>query len=595
MKIKELMADVIHKIFNENREFFGNRFRRNMLSIIENKAIDLERKATIKKIDFLLLKQGDKEATKENLQPIIDLLSQRWNVVRGTDLAYVYSFRSSITSIYLKIAEILSPILHEHKYKILMPTISTKNEVSFADLNEDDVESIENGNKALQLHEFILSDDDSTLINVLECLQFAKEDMQLKHTHILMKNKMKLLSESEKERVINHTLQSQAHYEAMQQLHDVKVKGANAGAFIRRLIDKLKAGGESGGRDGTANIAGQDASGGIKEFYDFLKTVNKEEKKTIYSCFSTYNSVAMTFELCWLHLLSRAAIENKIEIPEIELSNIIELLSLNPMRSVPCVELIAQDMERIVNNHPELFQLYPENKEISKRVALEMCESRYEETKEDLVEFMKNGNAQLLYKHGEEGKVNLLKQVYGYLVGDITDLKKVVLEIPYLYRLPLFKEGLGKERLESLVKHTGDLKLILESMLDAEFHAELFSFIGNDFIRSRLKNAVDVKEIINVLNEPYAIVFLRDILGKEHLHRVIQTDEEVNQIINSLPKESHAEVISLLGVDPEKFTRNESSSSLVMTPYFGFFSPTYNAQTEEVNGEEVMGRHFDVV
>ncbi len=601
MKINELMAEIIQKVIYENSRGYENRFRRNVESMLESKALDLERKDALKKLDALFKTHGEKEATIENLQPLKNFLTQRWDVIRGTDSAYCYTCRNALTRLCVDIAEVLSPIFSQHKFKLLMPTISTKNEVSLKELDEDDEDAVESENETLQLHAFILSDNDINLINVFDCLSYASEDMQLKHTHVLAENKKKLLSEEEKKRVINHSLESKAYYDAIWELHEVKVNGQNMGAFIRRLIDRLKVGGERGGRDGTAETAGQDAIQGIKEFYEFIKTFDAAEKKKLYSCFSTFNCIAMTFELCWSHLLSRAAIDGKIEVPETELANIIELLSLNPMNSVPCVELISQDLERILNNHPELFHTYPQNEEISTRVALDMCQSRYQEAQDNLFESLKEGENLVIYRYGDQGKKRLLVQFYKSLIKNLDDLKVVTIEVPFLHRLVLFRDVLGKEALQSIIKNVADLKKVLITLLDISIHVSFFNILGKEYMQSLVENVDDLNEIIQVLCQSQHMIFLRDILGKKYLSEIINDDEDVKKLLHTLPKITRAEVITLLNISSIRFWNSEpndsSSGSSSAMPYFSFFSPANNDTVIEVeeNDEDVVEHHFDIV
>ncbi|KTD51618.1 Ras family GTPase [Legionella quinlivanii] len=220
--------------------------------------------------------KSDKELTAEECQPFIDFLANRWKRIQQTDLAYTFNPHSPINQICWLLAERLSPVVNKEAVKLLMFNIDLSDQMSGQDLFD------------LKPWQFVLSDDvnNPRIIMVADCLSFAKEDGVFKHT-TLEEGQSKVLTETERERVIKHSPAATAFHEAAQELRDYIKRDQSMHGYITRFIEKLRHGGAhgraQGGRGGQEHNAGADANEGILEFAEFLDKLTKDEQSRLFA------------------------------------------------------------------------------------------------------------------------------------------------------------------------------------------------------------------------------------------------------------------------------------------------------------------------
>ncbi len=143
-------------------------------------------------LDGLLKKLTSKAenppVTKEQLQPLVDLLKERFTDIKDSPIAYCRAPHFPINLIYLKLAEYLEPIFGVSRFQLLMPTLLvTVNELTGTSLTDTN----------LRLMDFVLSDDKTRFIEIAPCLDSAQPELM--HT-ALFNGEKRALSPSEKTR-----------------------------------------------------------------------------------------------------------------------------------------------------------------------------------------------------------------------------------------------------------------------------------------------------------------------------------------------------------------------------------------------------------
>lgn len=207
----------------------------------------------------------DKDLMAEDVKPLLEFFAKRWERIRNTNLEYTSVPHAALSQACFAVATFLAPIVKTTPQQILMPTI---------EYTEDTL-----GNKLenLKLHEFVLSDDKICFIPVFDCLSLACEDGELRLT-VLINGKSRLLSESEKTRVINHSKESKAFYEAIQNRKKFKYESETFGAALKRLMKDLReAGAKKNGKKFEEN-AGREAVEAVRVFNEWRKILTPEEQ-----------------------------------------------------------------------------------------------------------------------------------------------------------------------------------------------------------------------------------------------------------------------------------------------------------------------------
>jgi hypothetical protein len=541
-----------------------------------DQAIVLEAEKTLSKLENLFYRYGHKKASITTLKPFTTLLKTRWDYVQGTPFSYTHASTHDF-SLITDLCEVLATELSTSsfsphcKIKLLMPSIITQNEVRLTDLDEEQA-SLPTEDR-LQLHQFVLSEDNKHIIEVFECLTDAKEDGTLKHTSALLNNKVKLLNESEKQEVIQHSSRTKNYHKLLQELFHLKNHGENIGAAVNRLITKLNQGGMHGHRGGTNDVAGQDALIGIKDFFNYLLALEEDEKEYLFGCFATNNVIAMSFEVCWLHLLFRAALVHQvIELSEIEVHAIFETLSSSvsdPSIAIACVELIAKDLNNILNNHQELFDMYPRNIESAAYTAVTIKEAAINNAKQALQTALTSTDTYLvLPSSSKENPERLQKQFYNSLINDIDTLNKVLTGMNYQEHYSLFHHILGRKTLQDIINNATSLQKILANCLVVDTHIVLLQALGKDYLQTILPNAKEIRKIIDVLSHMQYSTFFNDILGKDFLKSILSNPNSINTLFTGLSTQPYQTMKKILPIQAIAYSSQNNSSS----SSFKFFS-----------------------
>lgn len=178
------------------------------------------------------------------------ILEERWERIKGTNLAYPYNINCRQNILCMILADMLQPCFNQSRFLLLMPDLNPQPSI----ITGTDLMELQ-----LSLTDFVLSDDKESFIEVKECVLTAVEDGILKHTHHLSDFGQPLpLSESEVHRVIHHSTEANALFAAIKKRYAFKHEGSTVGACINMLIEGLRAGGAL--RNGSEMNAGVNAN-----------------------------------------------------------------------------------------------------------------------------------------------------------------------------------------------------------------------------------------------------------------------------------------------------------------------------------------------
>jgi hypothetical protein len=260
-------------------------------------------------------------------------LKCRWNWILNTDAQYCHDFESPANIAAIAIAKALAGKAFPYLL-FLMPTLRTINASDYISSSYEDEPC---------LRESILSSENNHLINILDAIDFSKEDGILK-ANFLYHGRTEKLTSAEIQRLISRAPEVEATFNAIQEKTVFARYGNTAGAAVQRLIEGLRNGGR--GKGYGEFDAGEPADVAIVEFKEYLDTLDKETQKTVLSAgkfdrFSINNPSPelQTIQDSWSYL-SRS---EKTKYTETHY----------------CVEIIANRLGEILDNNPGLFETVP--------------------------------------------------------------------------------------------------------------------------------------------------------------------------------------------------------------------------------------------
>src|SRR3990167_679576 len=192
------MKDLIKHIYERFQEVSNKPER---ITKDPDDLIHLENQRRCMEIETLLASYADStlEATEENVKPLCDYLVTLWSGIKDTDAILCHHYETRANRYILSIAHELSPIVSIHPYQLLIPTLKIHEKCYDAPLNNA-----------------VMSDDNTALISVSECLNTARDKVldkkfsKLEHTHSI--HGAAELSEDEKNRVAGHSEQALRYF-----------------------------------------------------------------------------------------------------------------------------------------------------------------------------------------------------------------------------------------------------------------------------------------------------------------------------------------------------------------------------------------------
>lgn len=128
---------------------------------------------------------SEDEVTLETLRPFCELLERHWQYIKNTNGVYCVYPENGANQACMILANELAPHVHKHPLELLIPTLK-----EIVDLLP---------------HQFVLSDNNEYPIDVSKCLDKAKENNTIVLYHTCTDRSGIPLSETERNRVINHS------------------------------------------------------------------------------------------------------------------------------------------------------------------------------------------------------------------------------------------------------------------------------------------------------------------------------------------------------------------------------------------------------
>lgn len=341
----------------------------------------LETRYTLFKLEQILLSDID-----NIYYDLAVFFIKRWERMKNTNAQYLHDFTNPAN----EICTLLAQCLNEAEYlSILMPSlINDKVDYLTSAYNEKD----------LDLKQLILTSDNLALIHIGDVLSFAHIDGQLK-LNSLFNGKIKKLSLKEKQRLLSRDSSVADYYNTLMERVNYRLYGETAGAALTRLIAGLR---EGGRRDkGEEHNAGNTANIAIIDFKVFFDSLTEEQRKKVNAA-SRLNLYAdedadngkITLESMLISLFHEKALakykdkQNVIEIGDekaIELTFLLdeEIEPTQPLNEISpegyesqeeeeeeeeeeeldiafCVELIADEIEKILKENQYLYDISPE-------------------------------------------------------------------------------------------------------------------------------------------------------------------------------------------------------------------------------------------
>lgn len=262
-----------------------------------------------------------------------EILKLRWERIRHTLLGYTEDYHNPINLCCYQLATHIEQSQRGlSRFQLLMPSIEvTESAVTGMRLDEPD----------LTPAHFILNDDQTVFVHVGDCLAFAENDGVLKHTFVLHQGQTKILSESEKTRLLSHSREAQKYYADIAKRHEYTHEECTIGGLLTKLIEGLRAGDSIHG--GTEYEAGSDANVAIDCFfekYDFLPdSVRKNVERK--GCIDTFHGgTRVALKELFSRLRNPASVKNESD-----------------QLTIYCVHLISDSLQTILEaNRAEFFR-----------------------------------------------------------------------------------------------------------------------------------------------------------------------------------------------------------------------------------------------
>lgn len=370
----------------------------NSLSILENIAcartelehgfndsfkIQIEALYTLSELETIVTRGGEDICLQ-----LILFLAKRWDRIQACNMQYLHDFTNPANQVCIFIAQLLS---NKYYLALLMPTL-VNNDITYLTSGYDE---------ELELKELILSDNNTALIHLGDVLSFAQIDGKLKHNS-LFNGKQRFLSRAEKQRLLSRDMSVKDYYDSLLARRAYRFTGDTLGAALNRLVEGLEGGGVN--QEGEEHNAGSSANIAIADFFDFFATFSEPVQQQIkdvrvINLYADENDMNEYISLGTLfsRLTHEKILDSVLDPDEsteeeivIALDNTIATENMNQnfapeyleQRSVSsmdtqiedlsanyCVELIAQDIEKILAEHDELFELSPQTDFVTQSLA----------------------------------------------------------------------------------------------------------------------------------------------------------------------------------------------------------------------------------
>lgn len=235
--------------------------------------------------------QGSKNNVSDVEQSVIQelkyFLAERWNSIKNKNQAYTQDTENPGNKLCVALAQLIarhSKLKSDNQFQLLMPTILyDQATISYLSLSDSE----------LKTSNFIVSDNNTSLIHIGETLDYSVENGVLRQTFvtesIMDGSNGKQLTNSEQNRLINHSHYTRTYHETVQDMIVQQDDTQRLGAALIRLSQGLKQGSYAYFSSGTEYRAGAEANIAISEFFAavYPKKKNDTSIKNVKTEFET--------------------------------------------------------------------------------------------------------------------------------------------------------------------------------------------------------------------------------------------------------------------------------------------------------------------
>jgi hypothetical protein len=479
MKVRDIILSILTMTENLSSE-------RGMKALYT----DYATQKLLSELQKMIRDKEDKEIEENEITALKIIFKDYFAVLKKTNFISLFDSQSKLTITYMVLAQALESITGISRFQFMLPEVVVVDyEASSTSLHDPD----------LQLTDFVLSDDDTFIIEVLACLNFAVEDGQLKHTR-LFNGQMKTLSETEADRVIHHSPEAKSFWKTIQDKVNFELHGESFGAVLKQLANKLAKGGAYGNRGGSEFNAGADANTGIQEFFEWLNILTSEEHETL----SGVKAPGLSYSLG--ELLGRLARPADVNFAETRF----------------CVEIIGGNIDTILHYNPQLFNTYPINKSLVSAIGIEQMQARLTVAHDNLKKAMSDPQYRVLSTYPNSNEV-FTKRVCN---------------------LPNLAEVLG-EKINAHIKTIDDVLFILEKIEISNRYKFLSSIKKLLQGITKLHWDGEINSLISMLASEEEKIKLTKIFSKQ-ICDLIHTSSDFHKVLSSYPEKCISPLVKIL-------------------------------------------------
>jgi hypothetical protein len=162
---------------------------------------------------------------------------------------------------------------------------------------------------------------------MLDPLQVEFMEILSARGHAQIQKQPRALLPLEKHRIIFHSKQANAYYNALLAIAEAKAKAYNARDAIKNLVDFLYEGGMRGHKGGTDEVSGFSSFIGIRNFYDFTQMLSEQDFTELMTMpLVSLSPYLHTVKDLWSELLATAISQPECDFSPDELKKIGEFL-----------------------------------------------------------------------------------------------------------------------------------------------------------------------------------------------------------------------------------------------------------------------------
>ncbi len=482
----------------------------------------------------------DSEIPPAIMEEIRLFFAERWEVIRGTKLAYPHYTDLSANRLCVQLAQIVSPYLSCCAFQLLMSTLTeTTSSITCTDLNETG------------LHTFVLGDDGTSFIEVFESLSRVSGMGALYHTGRVdaETHGAVLLTESEQHRVINHTPAAHRYYILSMELFDKQHSTESIGSMLKRLIDGLRSGDVS--HTGAEYDAGRGANQAIVDFAEFLETLTPRARSDL---MNRRNSTNKSFSELW-NRLTRSGSTDYRDV-------------------IYCVQLIARSLEDLLGRNHSLYNITGRRKRITSK-SLPELEQQIADAKRACEVIYHSDTYSILSPTYDPTNELLCSKLAGFLPHHITTDQR------HCFNVFSILSRLSQENYATFLDYMHDYNLISGLEFNPLILAQLWQELADVQLQRRLLEILEINtneaRYIKGLRNPTDLVeFLQRFPDEEARANVLNILAQRTAAFSTIATPHDAQQLGqILRAVPERrwdIIRWEGASGLVVTPaQFGEF------------------------